>query len=175
MKSVISPEYAALNRRLHAEAGGYGAQGGQDAKIVVDNCRQNGYRTVLDYGCGKGTLKVAVETMAPELKVLEFDPAVEGKTELPTEPIDFLAALDVMEHVEPDYLDAVLDTFRDLRPKIVLLKISLTPSKRSLPDGRNAHILVRPAKWWMKRLEKRFAKVASQTFPLHLIFFGTPK
>ena len=30
------------------------------------------------------------------------------------------------------------------------------PAFKTLPDGRNAHLTVRPIKWWMERLFDRF-------------------
>ena len=32
----------------------------------------------------------------------------------------------------------------------------LKPAKKSLPDGRNAHLIQRPAEWWKKKLAKRW-------------------
>ena len=175
MKTIISPEYAALNRQLHEDAKGYGTQAGQDVGVVLSNARENGYKVILDFGCGKGNLKMALATAAPEITVLEFDPAIDGKNTLPTGRVDFVAALDVMEHVEPEYLPAVLETIRDLRPSLVLLKIALTPSSRSLPDGRNAHVLLRSPAWWTDALRPYFKAVSTQEFKLHYIFFGTPR
>lgn len=174
MKPVVSAEYAAMNKQLHAEGSDYGAHAFLDAQIVVSNARANGCKTVLDYGCGKGTLKAALKEMAPELSVLEFDPAIDGKDTLP-EQADFIVALDVMEHIELDYLSAVLENMVSLAPRLVLLKIALTPSKRLLPDGRNAHILLKPPKWWEGKLKRHFDAIQTQTFPLHFIYFGKPR
>jgi hypothetical protein len=30
--------------------------------------------------------------------------------------------------------------------------IALSPSKAVLPDGRNSHLLIQPASWWLDRL-----------------------
>src|SRR5690349_2220578 len=98
---VISPAYAEMNRRLHEDKPEYGVGATFDAPTILALCRQNGFSSVLDFGCGKGALKQALATAAPEITVLEFDPAVPGKDTLPTQPFDLLVALDVMEHIEP--------------------------------------------------------------------------
>ncbi|MBY0509967.1 MAG: class I SAM-dependent methyltransferase [Rhodospirillaceae bacterium] len=152
----------------------YGADAAKDAAGVVKFARKYDAKTVLDFGCGKGTLKPAIAAAAPDLTIFEFDPAIPGKETLPTAQIDVIAAMDVMEHIEPEYLDSVLETMRDMRPKLVILKIALTPAQKTLPDGRNAHILLKPAAWWMEQLQRYFTPRNAQELPLHFMFIGTP-
>ena len=64
MAQLISPEYAALNRDLHEERDDFGAKGAKSAPQVVALARQNGLKVILDYGCGKGSLKPAVAALA---------------------------------------------------------------------------------------------------------------
>ncbi len=59
-------------------------------------------QSVLDYGCGKGTLAEAVS-----FEIREYDPAIAGKDENPL-PADLVICTDALEHIEPEYLDAVL-------------------------------------------------------------------
>ena len=79
MAPYISPEYAALNRQLHDERADYGVKAAKDAPQIVALARQNNLKVILDYGCGKGTLKPALAALAPDLTVLEYDPAIPGK------------------------------------------------------------------------------------------------
>jgi hypothetical protein len=173
-KPLISPEYMALNKRLHADKPSYGADAAKDAAGIVKFARAADCSCILDYGCGKGTLKPAIQAIAPDLRVLEYDPAVEGKDQLPEGEVDLIAAMDVMEHIEPAYLDAVLHTMAGLRPKLVILKIALTPAKKNLPDGRNAHILLQPSAWWFEKLQGFFAVTKCQELPLHFVYIGEP-
>jgi len=173
-KPLISPEYIALNKQLHADHATYGADAAKDAAGIVKFARGLGCKSVLDYGCGKGTLKPAILAIAPDLTVLEYDPAVDGKDELPGEAVDLVAAMDVMEHIEPEYLDGVLQTMAGLKPKLVILKIALTPAKKTLPDGRNAHILLKPSAWWFEKLQSYFAVTNCQELPLHFVYIGVP-
>jgi 2-polyprenyl-3-methyl-5-hydroxy-6-metoxy-1,4-benzoquinol methylase len=137
--------------------------------------RKANCKTILDYGCGKGTLKPAMAKIAPELTVLEYDPAIEGKDALPTEPVDFVACLDVMEHIELEYLEGVLSTIRGLNPKRILMVIATRPAIKTLPDGRNAHLIVQPAAWWLNRLEPYFTAIGRHESSERLVFVGTPK
>jgi hypothetical protein len=171
---LISPEYAALNKQLHEERDDYGAGGRKDAPEIAGFCRNSGFKTILDFGCGKGVLKPAIAAIAPELTVLEFDPAVEGKDTLPAVPVDLVAALDVMEHIEPECLEGVLEAMRGMGPKCVLLVISLHAAQKTLPDGRNAHLIVKPAEWWVTRLGRYFSLFHRIDTPNHFTFIGTP-
>ncbi len=162
---LISPEYVAINRRLHDERDDYGAKAFKDAPLVVSLARQNGLKVLLDYGCGKGTLKPAVLAANPELVVLEYDPAIPGKDTLPTTPVDAVVALDVMEHVEPERLDDVLQSMVALRPRCVFFLVATRPAMKSLPDGRNAHLIIQPTEWWQNRFAPYFRQAYLQERP----------
>jgi hypothetical protein len=173
-KALISDRYKAMNKRLHADHSDYGIVGGSKATAIVKMARERGFKTILDYGCGKGTFKAAVKKIAPDLTVLEFDPAVKGKDSLPTKQPDLIVALDVMEHIEPEYLDAVLSTMHGLKPRLVVLLISVQPAEKTLPDGRNAHLIVQPPEWWHEKLSKYFRTVDVDESMSHFNFTGSP-
>lgn len=173
-KPVISPEYAALNKQLHAERPDYGGRGHVGADEIVRFCRQDGFRSVLDYGCGKGSLRPAIHEMAPDVAVYEFDPAIDGKDTLPSGNIDLVVAIDVMEHVESEFLNNVLEAFCSFAPKAVFLTISTASAQKTLPDGRNAHILIRGRGWWLKRLSKYFSEVHARASAGYFIYVGKP-
>ena len=180
MVTVISPEYAALNKQLHEAHEEYGAAADRDAPGVVKFARKYGAKSLLDFGCGKGVLKPALSRLAPELEVYEFDPAVPGKDTLPAMPVDVIAAMDVMEHIEPEYLDAVLQSMVGLAPKIVIMKICLVPAQKTLPDVRNAHILLKPSSWWAEYLARYFSPRNAQELkdrtgaPTHFMYIAQP-
>jgi hypothetical protein len=80
----------------------------------------------------------------------EYDPAIPGKDTLPSFA-DLVVSTDVLEHIEPDRLDSVLGHLRMLARKAVFVVVSLKDSNKILADGRNAHLIIRPSKWWLKR------------------------
>ena len=150
LDDLASPEYRALLRTLHASAK-WGGAGKSHAGLVTEFARVVGARTILDYGCGRDTLK---DALGSEFETRSFDVGIESKDTLP-EPADLVVATDVLEHVEPDRLDHVLDHVRELTLKGMFAIVALSLSKVSLPDGRNSHLIVKRADWWADVLKRR--------------------
>lgn len=159
MDGLISDEYRQQNAGLHEVDEQYGAGAWRKAAAILEIFHHGHYQTLLDYGCGKGTLKDAL----PEIEIIEYDPAIPGKDALP-EPADMVACLDVLEHIEPDRLDEVLQHLASLARHEMFFTISTRPAHKNLPDGRNAHLIVQDAEWWADRLEKYFQIGLSQTY-----------
>jgi 2-polyprenyl-3-methyl-5-hydroxy-6-metoxy-1,4-benzoquinol methylase len=156
---LISPEYLAQQKAMHAAPRGYGGKGSKWADEVLQLCGEFGTKSVLDYGCGEGSLAKALRWHS--VPVAEYDPAINGKDRLP-DPADVVVCTDVLEHIEPDRIDAVLEHLRALTRKACLAAICLRPANKNLPDGRNAHILLRPVGWWRERLEAHGFMVAKE-------------
>lgn len=157
---LITPEYRALNAQLH-ESGHYGISGHKWASDVCAAAARTNAQTVLDYGCGQGTLGMAFAHGGVTLPFTfrEYDPAILGKDERP-EPADLVVCGDVLEHIEPDCLDEVLDDLRGLARKAVFLVISTRPAGKFLADGRNAHLIVERPFWWLPKLMDRWDLVS---------------
>ena len=149
---LISDAYRAANARLHETLPYYGSYGGRHAEQVRALMSRRECRTVLDYGAGKGTLALAM----PDVPVTNYDPVTFPDE---PEPADFVACLDVLEHIEPECFKAVFWHFRSKLLKAGFLTIATRPAQKVLPDGRNAHLLVKPAEWWLPKFEKRFSLV----------------
>lgn len=159
---LISRSYADLNAELHRRSDGYGSSAGARwGDEVARVCREVGAESAIDYGCGKGTLKPALSGLCPDVRVREYDPAVPGKTATPRTPADVVACLDVLEHVEPDRVPAVLDHVARLSRSTAVVTVCTRPASehKLLADGRNPHQCVRPLSWWVRRLSKRFREV----------------
>lgn len=149
---LISDNYRQLNAEMHAAKPQYGASGGKSARMVLDLVRRYKAKTVLDYGCGKGTLRPTIDYA---VEVREYDPAVKAKEAAPA-MADLVVCTDVLEHIEMECLDAVLDDIRRCTGKAAYLAVHLRESAKHLPDGRNAHILLRPYRWWLERIVARW-------------------
>lgn len=144
--TLITPEYRALNLELHARVPSYGTGGHKWADVVRGLVEETGAKSVLDYGCGKGTLKKALRPIT----VYEYDPAVPGKETLP-ESAGVVVCTDVMEHVEPECTDAVIAHLCRLATRAVFVVVSCREGGKRLADGRPAHINVQPQAWWHER------------------------
>ena len=141
MRDLISEAYRLQNRELHATSMDYGTSG-QKHRAIVERYMAG---TALDYGCGKATLGL------PNA----YDPAIPG-LDSPPAPADLVVCTDVLEHVEPEFLDNVLDDLRRVTRNVLLVAVSTVPAKKFLPDGRNAHLIVKPLDWWEAKLATRF-------------------
>lgn len=148
---LITPEYAALNRQLHASRVDYGQLGSRHLESVRGIAQVFQVRSILDYGCGKQTLLESLRL--PYAR--GYDPCIPG-LDLEPAPAELVICTDVLEHVEPSCIDEVLDHLRHLTKRVLFVAISLRPAKKTLPDGRNTHLLIQPAKWWLVKLFERF-------------------
>jgi 2-polyprenyl-3-methyl-5-hydroxy-6-metoxy-1,4-benzoquinol methylase len=151
---LISENYRDLNRALHETNAAYGTSGGKWAGAVHILAQSTKARSVLDYGAGKGTLKASLPA-TPAYQFREYDPAVEEISAAP-EPADLVVCTDVLEHIEPIALDEVLDHLRNLTLTGAFLVVATMPAKKFLADGRNAHLIVQPLRWWLDRIMDRW-------------------
>lgn len=154
---LISPEYLEQNRQLHA-LGAYGVSGRHNVRDVLAFARQVQAFGMLDYGSGQGTLKSALVTAGFSGPIEEYDPAIQGRDRMP-KPADLVTCTDVLEHIEAEKLPAVLNHVFSLAKKAVFLVIATRPAQKSLADGRNAHLIVEDAAWWLQRLDRKGWKV----------------
>lgn len=148
---LISNSYRDVCLKAHAEGKKpWGADGWKHAASVAKFAKEIGAKTILDYGCGQGRLRMSLEQAQQPYDVFEYDPAIEGKSQLP-KPADLVACTDVLEHIEPEKIDNVLEHIWKLANKGVFLVVSTRPANKILPDGRNAHLIVEPATWWLAK------------------------
>jgi hypothetical protein len=147
--TLISPEYLELQKSLHQDHR-YGTSSGQRVNDVLVLKEREGCETVLDYGCGKGHLRQRVGEC-----VAEYDPAIPGKDADP-EPADLVVCSDVLEHIEPDNLNDVLLHIRSKTKKRFYFVVNLRQAQKSLPDGRNAHLIIESSEWWREQIEQYF-------------------
>lgn len=151
-RDLISDAYLAEQKALHAAPRGYGGKGYKWADMVMEIVRYAGCTdSVLDYGAGQGTL--AAELRLLGVTVRNYDPAIEKWSALP-EPATLVVSTDVLEHVEAEKLPAVLDHLASLGT-YVLAVIGLAETDKRLSDGRQAHISLHPADWWIEQFRSR--------------------
>lgn len=147
---LITLAYQQSQVALHARPEGYGTRGDRWASTVLGVATERDCWSVLDYGCGQGSLGRALR--GSRVVVREYDPGVATKTTLPSFA-DLVVAIDVLEHIEPSCLGAVLRHIRMLARKAVFVVISTRPSRSVLPDGRNAHLIIETDEWWRATVE----------------------
>lgn len=145
---LISPQYESQLRAMHRDKA-FAAGGDKHLGQIRYLIGKVQGESVLDYGCGQVDLSASLR----RVEVRGYDPAVPGKDDLPSSA-DVVVCTDVLEHIEPDKLDAVLDHLFAMTLKVCLAIIAIRPADKRLPDGRNAHLIIDNAAWWVQRLRQ---------------------
>lgn len=156
----LSEEYKQQLQKLHQDDETWGTSGKPWAYQIIKLARKHECNSILDYGCGKGLLGAQIVLNAPNnITVHDYDPGVPRFSKTP-EPADMVVSTDVFEHIEPMYLNNVLDHISQLVKKVGFFVIATHPARHHLPDGRNAHLIVEGADFWIPKIEARFKDVS---------------
>jgi hypothetical protein len=151
---VISEEYRQQQVELHKNPD-YGNASAVFAPRVADVMRMFSFHSISDYGAGKRRLLKALNNAGlTDLEYYPYDPAF-PEYGLPR-TADLVCCIDVLEHIEPELLDNVLSDLERLVIKLGFFSVHIGPAKKTLPDGRNAHLIQQPTSWWLKKISERF-------------------
>ena len=161
--STISDGYLAMQQELHKNPN-YGVASLGFAPVVLGLMQQTGVRSLSDYGAGKCNLHKALQERGfKDYEYFPYDPVFPEYG--PPKPAELVCCIDVLEHIEPDYLDTVLDDLQSITRKFGFFSVHTGPAAKVLADGRNAHIIQRPTSWWLPKLCERFEIVHLQRAP----------
>ncbi len=154
LERYITPEYLASQKWLHNRPKGYGGGGDNWAPAVGNIAWDNECKSILDYGCGQGKLGEKIKSLFPSIEFVDYDPAIEGKDSIEKyKTFDMVVCTDVLEHIEPNRLAVVINHLFKLTNKVLFLVIATRPSNKFFQDGRNVHLTIEPASWWVERLQ----------------------
>lgn len=185
---LISPEYKDQNKQLHSLRPDYGSYGAKWAETVWALAHRYKIASVCDYGAGKCSLHKALLESEHILRFksqfcckdhpwlrawVDYDPAVDGLDDIPA-AADLVVCTDVLEHIEPECIDSVLDDIARCSGKACFLVIATRPAKKTLPDGRNAHLIQEPISWWIPKLADRFTIRELRNLGGEFLFIGEP-
>ena len=152
--STISADYLALQRELHKNPD-YGTASIGYAPLVKDLLEASSAKSLSDYGAGKQNLLHALHRLGKsDFEYLPYDP-VFPEYGAP-QPADVVCCIDVLEHIELDYLPSVLADLAVITRRLGLYSIATGPAKKVLADGRNAHLIQKPSSWWLPKLCEHF-------------------
>jgi hypothetical protein len=117
-------------------------------------------RTLLDYGCGKGTqyeqqLEDAegrrygsVAEFWGVTQVHRYDPGFAPFSTLPESAFDAVICTDVLEHCPEEDMPWIIGELFHYARSFVYANVACYPAQKRLPSGENAHCTVQPAAWW---------------------------
>ena len=140
-----------MQAKLH-ENPNYGIASTYFAPIVDDIIKNFNIKDLLDYGAGKLRLR---DSIKEKVNYSAYEPSNPDYDAEP-EPTEFVTCIDVLEHIEPELLDNVLDDLQRVTIKYGLFTIHTGPAVKTLPDGRNAHLIQQPFTWWQPKIKERF-------------------
>jgi len=151
---TISKEYLEMQEDLHKNLN-YGVASISLAPIVAEIISKFSCKSLCDYGAGKKNLAVALKDLnkLPDL-YLPYDPVFPeyGKPE----KADLVCCIDVLEHIEPDFVDNVIAELSSITIKHCFCSVNRAPAIKILADGRNAHLIQESTSWWLGKFVKHF-------------------
>jgi hypothetical protein len=174
-----SPRYTAmveLCRRLHAEGdqlNRIAAAETFDGRSLIPYIQPIGglakqFRasSILDYGAGKGMAYgearakltdgrelVGLHAIWDVASITLYDPAYPPHSALPSGQFDGVISTDVLEHCPEEDVPWMIAEIFGFARRFVFVSIACYPARKKLPTGDNAHITLKPAGWWLDRLE----------------------
>jgi len=152
-----------MQKQMHQNPN-YGVASIGFAPAVKAILKRHGLKSISDYGAGKCNLRKALhEQGCRDFTYLPYDPAFPEYG--PPRSADLVCCIDVLEHIEEDFLPKVLDELGSLTTRFGFFSVHCGPAQKVLPDGRNAHIIQQPSSWWLPKLCERFEVAELQQSP----------
>ena len=118
-------------------------------------------KTILDYGAGKGLqyrpqrILIGGEHVADGVaeywdvdEVHCYDPGYAPHSACPQGRFDGVVCTDVLEHCPEEDLGWILGEIFGYAQRFAYLNVACYPARKTLPNGENAHVTVRPSEWW---------------------------
>lgn len=161
--------------------------GEESAFTFVEEMAPDG--PIIDFGCGTGRGGLAIHKLTGQpVTLVDFagnclDP---GCADMPfvvadlTRPLGLEApygyCTDVMEHIPPADVDAVITNIMAASPK-VFFQVSTVPDRMGALIERDLHLTVQPGEWWRQTFERLGLHVAwsrDRDLDVQLIIKRTP-
>jgi hypothetical protein len=76
---------------------------------------------------------------------------------VPQQKFDGVISTDVLEHCPEEDLPWILDEIFGYAAAFVYLNVACFAARKTLPNGENAHVTVRPGEWWHERVSSAAA------------------
>jgi len=125
--------------------------------------------TILDYGCGEGALKKYFDDKGVQKNWTLYDPGMPQYKEKPKGTFDLVITTDVLEHVEPHMMSAVLKELSEYSNDFLYNDIACYLTNKQFPFGpyigQDLHINLEAPDTWRKRLQSlNHTEIASKPY-----------
>lgn len=123
--------------------------------------KENNISTLLDYGCGKAVLHDNNnEIKTPDGRVLNniddywgvnaqcYDPGYLPHSVRPSGTFELVVCVEVLECCSCDDIPWIIDDLFRYASKAVFIAIECYPAVIKMPNRYDAHITIRPGRWW---------------------------
>ena len=169
----ISTKYLELQKKLH-ENPDYGVASISIAPVVKGFFEAGKFKSISDYGAGKKNLSHALRNLGLEnFDYHAYDPVFPEYG--PPQPADLVCCIDVLEHIEQEFLGNVLEDLKKIIVKVGFFTIATGPAEKFLADGRNAHLIQESSNWWLIKLCQYFKVEYFQKYPGECLILVSPK
>ena len=142
MGNVTRRELIDQYKIIHREKLNYGRSSEDMISVVLLLFKSLKGKLFLDYGCGKSNLANQVSEVHGTT-VCKYDPSIPEHSTRPKGQFDLVTCTDVMEHIPEEDITSVLMDIKNCSQNVYFV-ISTRLAKAVLPDGRNAHLTVKP-------------------------------
>lgn len=156
--STLDAEKIKQYQQLHQDDPSYGSTSLKfidEVSVMIDALKPE---SILDYGCGKGTLIAEIERRYPEITCHRYDPSIPEYATLPVKTAGLVINTDVLEHIPVADIDSVLREIASIS-KNAYFNLHHGRAATILPSGENAHCTVRSPSWYRKKLATYFVHV----------------
>jgi len=157
-------------RRMWTEVPGYrsNSPGERLVPVFVKQAEWEKGDTLIDLGCGTGRAGLELSNLGFNVTLLDItksaiDPEAQSLPfieyclwEPTTLKFAWVYCCDVLEHIPPEHVDAVLDNIAAIAQKGAFLQIALWPEVFGKQIGETLHLTVEPDEWWLEKLRQRW-------------------
>lgn len=155
---------------LYHEMGKKPVSGARYTGILGQILKSKDIKTVWDYGCGINHILIThVVKNFPNVNITGYDPVFKKNTKrfqnyITDDSVDMIISTDCLEHLWEDELDICFGYWKKKNPKYIFVTTCNRLAHKNLPDGTNAHKIIKPVEWWIKTIQTHFPdhKVSSE-------------
>ena len=138
--------------------------GGQYIDLVEEIILKKNIKSLWDYGCGpEFPLIRGLREKFPFIYFSGYDPFFEVDDPyknihgyISSSSVDMIVCTDVVEHIREEELNVCFNFWKIKNPRHIFVATVNTRARAILPDGTNAHKIVKPMDWWQERLQTKF-------------------